>query len=341
MKNSVKLIAVSIIVVIASACAPADRETAVVEATRAGYMTFQSGDMAAWAETQADDVVWTIPAGFPYSGTYTGAQSVIDNVFTPIMALWPDFQVEVLSYQASGNTVFIRTRLQAGGESLDSLHVAVIEDGKYASFQTFDNASIMMRTALPIDTQDLSNPDHASAEWQIAAYTSAAPAYIGNFSTVMGGNGEVIREGSNGWTCLSLNPRPFPETGWQDEHDAMPGCGDAEGMKWMQAALSGTKPDLERDTFIWMLHGDVGEDNTKMGVLSQAESTPGQWIESGPHLMLMPKDPSTLEKFHANFTTGEPYVMMPGSDYAHLMIPLTGYYDYQPSSSPLSESKTD
>jgi hypothetical protein len=95
----------------------------------------------------------------------------------------------------------------------------------------------------------LANTDHASAEWQIAAYSSAAPAYIGDFATVIGGKGEVLREGTNGWTCLGLNPRPFPDRGWKDAHDAMPGCGDAEGMKWMQAALAGTKPMLERDTF--------------------------------------------------------------------------------------------
>jgi len=52
--------------------------------------------------------------------------------------------------------------------------------------------------------------------------------------------------------------------------------------------------------------------------------------------MLMPKDPATLAKFSADFSTGEPYVMMPGSDYAPLMIPLEGYYDYQQETSPLS-----
>ena len=65
-----------------------------------------------------------------------------------------------------------------------------------------------------------------------------------------------------------------------------------------------------------MLHGDLGEDNTKIGVLQKANSTPGQWIESGPHLMLMPRDPSTLQEFHADFSRGEPYLMMPGTDYA-------------------------
>ena len=176
--------------------------------------------------------------------------------------------------------------------------------------------------------------NHASAEWQVQAYTTAAPDYIGNFASVLGGNGEILREGTNGWTCQSANPRPMPEQGWKDAHDAMPVCGDAEGFKWMAAALNGTKPDIKRDAFLWMLHGDVGEDNTKMGVLQKADSTSGQWIESGPHLMLMPKDPATLQEFHADFSRGEPYVMMPGTDYAHLMIPLTGYYKYQPESKP-------
>ena len=53
----------------------------------------------------------------------------------------------------------------------------------------------------------------------------------------------------------------------------------------------------ERDTYRWMLHGDVGEDNTTAGVLNKSESTPGQRIESGTHLTLMPKDPTSLQNF--------------------------------------------
>ena len=63
-----------------------------------------------------------------------------------------------------------------------------------------------------------------------------------------------------------------------------------------------------------------GEDNTKAGVPTKADAVLGQWIESGPHLMLMPKDPATLANYPADFTTGAPYVMFPGTPYAHLMI---------------------
>ena len=176
--------------------------------------------------------------------------------------------------------------------------------------------------------------DHNSAAWQIKAYSSAAPDFLGDFATIIGSDGTVLREGTNGWICQPANPRPVPEAGWSSAHEAMPACHDGEGMKWMAAYMEGKAPDMERDTFMWMLHGDVGEDNTKAFVMDKEDSAPGQWIESGPHLMLMPKDPATLANYPTDFTTGAPYVMFPGTSGAHLMIPLPGYYQYQPQSAP-------
>ena len=176
--------------------------------------------------------------------------------------------------------------------------------------------------------------DHNSAAQQIKAYSSAAPDFFGDFATVIGSDGSVPRQGANGWICQSANPRPVPATGWSSAHETMPACHDGEGMKWMMGYMAGKAPDMERDTFMWMLHGDMGEDNTKAGVPTKADAVPGQWIESGPHLMLMPKDPATLANYPTDFTTGVPYVMFPGTPYAHLMIPVTGYYQYQPDSAP-------
>ena len=134
--------------------------------------------------------------------------------------------------------------------------------------------------------------------------------------------------------CQSANPRPVPKTGWGSAHEAMAACHDGEGMKWMMGYMSGKIPVMERDAFMWMLHGDMGEDNTKAGVFNKADATPGQWIESGPHLMLMPKDPSTLVNYPTDFTTGAPYVMFANTPYAHVMIPVAGHYQYQPESAP-------
>ena len=173
---------------------------------------------------------------------------------------------------------------------------------------------------------------HASAEWQITAYSGAAPSFIGNFATIVGGDGDVLREGSNGWTCTAT--KPMPKNGFETAHHAFALCADAEGFKWAAAYMAGTKPVMERDAYIWMLHGDTGEDNNMPGGDKGMAMKHGHWIESGPHLMLMPRDPATIANFPTDFNVGAPYQMFKGSDYAHLMIPFEGYYKYQPESAP-------
>ena len=67
-----------------------------------------------------------------------------------------------------------------------------------------------------------------SADWEIEAYTTSAPDFIGNFATVVGASGEVLREGTNGWTCL-----PFiamPKMGFKTKNEAAPACADKNAM---------------------------------------------------------------------------------------------------------------
>ena len=172
---------------------------------------------------------------------------------------------------------------------------------------------------------------HTSAEWQIWAYSTAAPSYIAKDATVLNEKMEVLREGTNGWTCLPVNPRGMsdPENGWKDAHEAMPLCGDAEVFKWISAYLSDEVPDMDYDGYAWMLHGDMGEDNSTPKVISKDDAKEGHWIESGPHLMRMPKDPSSLDGMTTDFNSGAPYVMFSGTPYAHVMYPVQDYYKHQ------------
>ena len=173
---------------------------------------------------------------------------------------------------------------------------------------------------------------HTSAEWKIWALSTAAPSFIAAKCTVIDSDGKtVLREGTNGWTAMAGNPRGMsdPENGWKDPHEAMPMVMDAQAMKWAMAYMSGTKPELDHDGWMYMLHGDMGEDNTKQLVLKKEDAADGHWIESGAHLMLMPKDPASLKGQTTDFNSGSPYIMFEGTGYDHLMIPLEGYYDYQ------------
>ena len=162
---------------------------------------------------------------------------------------------------------------------------------------------------------------HTSAEWQIWAYSTAAPAYIAANATVYDGppamGGNLLREGSNEWTCLPANPRgqSDPDNGWVDAHEAMPLCGDAEVFKWIGAYFAGEVPVMDKDGYAWMLHGDMGEDNTTPKVLNEEDAASGHWIESGPHLMLMPMDSNSIKNMSSDFTTGAPV------SYTHLTLP--------------------
>lgn len=162
------------------------------------------------------------------------------------------------------------------------------------------------------------------------AYSSAAPDKLAAAATVSDGT-NVLRKGTNGWTCMPANPRGMsdPEHGWVDAHEAMPVCFDSAGFAWMTGWMTNTKPVMERDAYVWMLHGDMGEDNTSPKTMHKADAKdPANWVVSGPHLMMFPKDPASIDAFPTDFRVGEPYVMFKGHMFAHLMIPTPGYYDY-------------
>ena len=135
-----------------SACQPeSSDDAATIAAAKAGYDAFATGDMDAWAKTQAADAKWTMPKGFPYAGVYHGPEQVIEEVFAPIGALWPDFKVEPVAFHASGNVVFVETKMTTGGQTSDSIHKVVITDGVYTEFQVYDDAGFMMAHASGAD----------------------------------------------------------------------------------------------------------------------------------------------------------------------------------------------
>ena len=169
-------------------------------------------------------------------------------------------------------------------------------------------------------------------DWEIKTYSSAAPAFIGDHATIIGASGKVLREGTNGWRCEPF--MPMPEGGFKHPHESAAACSDKNAVAWANAYKSQSQPELEADGWIWMLHGDLGVDNFIPYTDGQKDAGHKHFIESGAHLMLMPKDPASLKGQSTDYTTGGPYVMFEGTPYVHLMIPVAGYYDYQPESKP-------
>lgn len=76
-----------------------------------------------------------------------------------------------------------------------------------------------------------------SVEWQIWAYSVAGATFIGDFATILGGDGSVIREGSSGWTCTAT--KPMPEDGFKAPHNAFTMCPDDQVFKGAAAYIGG------------------------------------------------------------------------------------------------------
>ena len=87
--------------------------------------------------------------------------------------------------------------------------------------------------------------------------------------------------------CLMLDPAELDKDGFKTPHHAFAMCTDDQAFKWAGAYMCGTRPEMDRDTYIWMLHGDTGEDNSMLEDDKNMAMKHDHWIESGPYSMLM------------------------------------------------------
>ncbi|XKE44887.1 hypothetical protein LG302_16140 [Halomonas organivorans] len=129
-------------------------------------------------------------------------------------------------------------------------------------------------------------------------------------ATVVDWEGNVLQEGSNGYTCL---PSPPNLAG------TAPMCLDATWMAWAKAWQN--EEDFTADSLgiAYMLQGDEGASN--LDPYAMEPTADNQWVVEGPHLMII-APPAMLEAFPSDPDNGGPYVMWEGTDYQHLMVPV-------------------
>jgi hypothetical protein len=150
----------------------------------------------------------------------------------------------------------------------------------------------------------------------IASAMSAAPAAVAAGATILtmdpDGSMRVVREGTNGFTCIPDSPAtPGPD----------PMCADANAMEWVQAWIEHREPSHDKVGFMFMLQGGTDASNTDPYAEQPEEGN--NWIETGPHVMIVGAD-AMLEIYprDADPDTSVPYVMWADTPYAHLMIPV-------------------
>ena len=145
---------------------------------------------------------------------------------------------------------------------------------------------------------------------KIARAMSAGPDSISESARIVDtdtqGNKVILREGSNGFTCMPGNPNVVGEP---------PMCVDAASMQWFaDAKAHKPKPTNTVPGITYMLAGATQRSDSDPNDMT---SMP---IDVGPHWMIMwPFDPKATGLPVTHKDTGA-YIMWAGSPYAHVHI---------------------
>jgi len=145
---------------------------------------------------------------------------------------------------------------------------------------------------------------------QVADALSAAWPGMAENAKVVDWDGNVLREGANGYTCMPTPP------GLEDK---APMCMDGEWGKWADAWSNKKAYAAESLGISYMLAGDGGASN--VDPYAEGPTDDNEWIEEGGHLMIL-APAELLEAFPTDPNNGGPYVMWKGTPYAHLMVPI-------------------
>jgi len=154
---------------------------------------------------------------------------------------------------------------------------------------------------------------------KITSALAAAPEAISAKATILdypskeGAAPEVLRAGTNGWSCLP----DMPDTKGND-----PMCIDASWVKWLDAYLAHKPVQISTVGIAYMLAPGGGW-GSNTDPYATKETPDNHWSHAGPHLMILVPDNTALAGISTDPTNGGPWVMFPNTPYAHIMAPTT------------------
>lgn len=168
------------------------------------------------------------------------------------------------------------------------------------------------------DMPKMTMPKMMTTAEKIANAMTAAPASIAGKATILdwpakeGDKPAVLRSGSNGWSCLP----DMPDTDGND-----PACLDQPWMQWVEAYMTHTAPKVSRVGIGYMTAAGGGW-TSNTDPYAMKKTMDNHWGHHNPHVMIVVPDVKALEGISTDPNNGGPYVMYPGTPYAHIMAPI-------------------
>src|SRR5215471_1705104 len=112
----------------------------------------------------------------------------------------------------------------------------------------------------------------------ISEALSAAPPEVAKTAIVKNWDGTVLRAGTGAYTCY-----PTPDS--MKKRGKMSMCLDKTSQAWRDAWRNKKPFKASEVGIVYMLAGDVGSSNTDP--YAEAATSNNQWVEPGPHTMLI------------------------------------------------------
>lgn len=158
-------------------------------------------------------------------------------------------------------------------------------------------------------------PSARADEAKIKSALSAGPDSLTKNAAVQDWDGTVLREGTNGWTCLP----DIPDNGGTD-----PWCLDETWFNFIKAMQNNTAPPTEKLGIGYMLGGDAPVSN--IDPTAKEKTADNVWVEGlKAHMMIAVPDKAMIDNFSDDPNNGGPWVMWAGTPYVHLMVPIDSY----------------
>ncbi len=120
-----------------------------VDIVRGAYEALARGDVAAVLEVLDPEVEWTEAEGFPYGGTYTGSEAVVDGVIARLGSEWEGFQAVPAEFVDGGDRIVALGRYagtyKATGKSFGAefAHVWTLRDGRAVRFHQYVDSALV------------------------------------------------------------------------------------------------------------------------------------------------------------------------------------------------------